>query len=97
MFDMLTKMLQLRQVIVRQGELPYGVNLLRRFSQRSDLCESRTLFRRQGLRPVRRANDMPGRVLIDHCIIDIHQTVNVVFIQHLNELQGFVNRHWVRF
>ena len=97
MFDMLTKILQLRQVIVRQGELPYGVNLLRRFSQRSDLCESRTLFRRQGLRPVRRANDMPGRVLIDHCIIHIHQTVNVVFIQHLNELQGFVNRHWVRF
>ena len=41
--------------------------------------------------------DVYKRQLIDHRIIHIHQTVNVVFIQHLNELQGFINGHWVRF
>ena len=95
--NVLGKALQFGGIFIGQGKFPHGVNFAGRLRQRIDLSEYRTLLDGERLRPAGGADNVPGRLLVQHGVIDVHQAVNIMLLQHFRQAQGFIYRHRVGF
>lgn len=92
MLNLLHELLQFWQIFIGQREFPDGVDVACRLRQRRHLSKGRALFRRQRLRPVSGTDHMAGRAFINHRVINVHQTVNLMRIQQINQLQCLIDR-----
>ena len=97
LFHVFCEGIQFGGVFIGQGEFPDCLNVLGGLTQGGNLGKDRTLRFRQGQRPVAGAHHVAGRALVDHCVIHIHQAVNGMLIQQIDQLQRLGNRQRVGF